>query len=261
MHGLGNDFVVVDARAFEFNVDAERAGAIADRRRGIGCDQLIILRKSSNADAFMEIWNADGSRVGACGNATRCIGMLILDETGKTAASIETDAGMLSAKSSPLGISVNMGPARTRWQEIPLAHEMATDHGNFTLGTLSEPGFVNMGNPHAVFFVENAEDAALEVIGPYVENHALFPERTNVSLASITDAVIRLRVWERGAGTTQACGSAACAAVVAASRKGLINREATVRLDGGDLMVEWLADGTVEMAGPAALVYTGECAL
>jgi len=261
MHGLGNDFAVVDARTFDFTAKAERASQIADRRRGIGCDQLIILRTSTRADVFMEIWNADGSRVGACGNATRCVGMLMLNETGKTTASIETDAGLLSATLSPLGISVNMGPARTGWRDIPLAHEMATDNGTFTLGALSSPGFVNMGNPHVIFFVDDAETTLIEEVGPYVETHGLFPQRANVSIASIADNIIRLRVWERGAGITQACGSAACASVVAATRKGLLDRRATVRLDGGDLAVEWLADGTVEMAGPATLVYKGECDL
>jgi len=261
MHGLGNDFVVVDARAMKFAMTIERAQNIADRRSGIGCDQLIVLRPSKAADVFMEIWNADGSRVGACGNATRCVGMLMLDQTGAQNTSIETDAGLLSAERSPHGISVNMGPARTRWDEIPLAREMDTLSGDLALGPLAAPGFVNMGNPHAVFFVEDATAIDLAALGAELEQHTLFPERANISVASVTGDSIRLRVWERGAGITEACGSAACAAVVAANRKGLCERGATIRLDGGDLQVEWLKDGTVEMAGPATLVYRGECSL
>jgi len=261
MHGLGNDFVVVDARRMDFTVVPERASRIAGRRRGIGCDQLIILRPSARADVFMEIWNADGSRVAACGNATRCVGMLILDETSQTTASIETDAGLLSAQKSPHGISVNMGPARTGWDEIPLAREMDTISGDLTAEGLSAPGFVNMGNPHAVFFVDDADAVDLAAVGPLIEHHSLFPERVNASFAAVNDSSIRLRVWERGAGITEACGTAACAAVVAASRKGLTGRHAAVQLDGGILHVEWLQDDTVEMAGPATLVYKGECSL
>jgi len=258
MHGLGNDFVVVDARTQKFDVTTERAERIADRRRGIGCDQFIILRPSEKADVFMEIWNADGSQVGACGNATRCVGMLLLDETRKNIISIETDAGLLSAERAQTGVSVNMGPARLKWDEIPLARAMETDTANLEVGGLSRPGCVNMGNPHVVFFVENAEDEPIEIIGPQVELNSLFPERVNVSIASVLDGIIRLRVWERGAGITEACGTAACASVVAATRRRLVDRKAVVQLDGGDLEIEWLADGTVQMAGPATLVYKGE---
>jgi len=261
MHGLGNNFVIVDAREMTFAVNRERAQAIADRSRGIGCDQLIILRNCPEADVFMEIWNADGSRVGACGNATRCVGMILMDETDKVAISIKTDAGLLAAKRSMLGVSANMGKALTKWNEIPLAIEMDTTGGDFSFGALSSPGFVNMGNPHAVFFADDAETVDLARIGPQIETHKLFPERVNVSVASVSGKTIRLRVWERGAGITQACGSAACAALVAASRKGLVDRKATIQLDGGELRTEWLEDGTVEMAGPATLVFTGECDL
>ena len=261
MHGLGNNFVIVDAREIDFEVTPPRAHAIADRRRGIGCDQLIILRASKSADVFMEIWNADGSRVGACGNASRCVGQIMMDESHKVTASIETDAGLLSAKRSMLGISVNMGPARTAWGEIPLAFKMDTIGGDLALGPLSSPGFVNMGNPHAVFFAEDADVIDLPRIGPELEQHSLFPERANISVASVTGTTVRLRVWERGAGITEACGSAACAVVVAATRKGLLERKATVKLDGGELHIEWLANGTVQMAGPATFVYAGECTL
>lgn len=258
MHGLGNDFVVVDARATTFEVTEGRASRIANRKRGIGCDQFIVMRPSETADVFMEIWNADGSRVGACGNATRCVGMLILNETGKDSVNIETDAGHLSAERAAAGVSVNMGPARLKWDEIPLARAMETDTANLDVEGLNGPGCVNMGNPHAVFFVLNADEEPIEIVGPLVELNDLFPERVNASIASVKNGIIRLRVWERGAGITEACGTAACASVVAATRKGLIDRKAIVRLDGGDLEVEWRADGTVQMAGPATLVFKGQ---
>jgi len=261
MHGLGNDFVVVDARLEHFRATSQRVARIADRQRGIGCDQFIITRPSNSADVFMEIWNADGSRVGACGNATRCVGLLLLDETGKNSITIETDTGILTAERAPSGVSVNMGPARTNWDAIPLARAMDTISTDLEIGGLCSPGCVNMGNPHTIFFVQDAEKEPLKAIGPLVETHSLFPERVNASIASIKDGIIRLRVWERGAGITQACGTAACASVVAASRKGLIDRKAIVRLDGGDLAVEWLENGTVQMAGPATLVFKGECDL
>ncbi|WP_255834825.1 diaminopimelate epimerase [Kordiimonas sp. SCSIO 12603] len=261
MHGLGNDFVIFDARTEPLMMNEELSSRVANRHRGVGCDQLIVLRASEKADVFMEIWNADGSRVGACGNATRCVGMLILDELSQDEVSIETDAGLLSAKRAAAGISVNMGPARTEWNEIPLASEMATDSADFEIDGVSAPGCVNMGNPHAIFFVDNAENEHIEVIGPQAELNELFPERVNASIASVDNGIIRLRVWERGAGITEACGTAACASVVAATRKGLIDRKATVRLDGGDLEVEWLEDGTVQMTGAATLVYKGEIAV
>lgn len=257
MHGLGNDFVVIDARERAFDVTTARASSIANRRRGIGCDQFIIMRKSERADVFMEIWNADGSCVGACGNATRCIGQLLLNETGKEKISIETEAGLLTAVKADAGVSVNMGKALLEWDQIPLAAETATDTADIAIAGLSGPGCVNMGNPHAVFFVEDADAVALSDIGPKIENAPAFPERVNASVASVKDGIIRLRVWERGAGITEACGTAACASVVAATRRGLVDHKAPVRLDGGDLEMEWLADGTVQMTGPATLVYEG----
>tara|TARA_R110002096_G_scaffold104745_1_gene230628 strand:+ start:730 stop:1548 length:819 start_codon:yes stop_codon:yes gene_type:complete len=258
MHGLGNDFVVIDARELTFDVTTERASRIANRRRGIGCDQFIIMRKSECADVFMEIWNADGSCVGACGNATRCIGQLMLDETSKEKITIETEAGLLTAVKVGVDVSVNMGKALLNWDQIPLAAETATDTADITIASLSGPGCVNMGNPHAVFFVEDADAVALSDIGPQIENNAAFPERVNASVASVKNGIIRLRVWERGAGITEACGTAACASVVAATRRNLVDRKAIVRLDGGDLMMEWLVDGTVQMTGPATLVFKGE---
>lgn len=261
MHGLGNDFVILDARESGLKMNAARAAKLADRKRGVGCDQLIIMRMSDTSDIFMEIWNADGSRVGACGNATRCVGRLLLDETGQASVSIQTDAGDLSAVAVGNDISVNMGTAKTNWPDIPLAQDTATIAADYSKGPLSAPGCVNMGNPHAVFFVDNADAVDLNRWGPEVENDPFFPERANVSVVTVSDGVIRQRVWERGAGITEACGSAACAAVVAATRRGLIDRKATVRLDGGDLTVEWLANGTVQMTGPTTFVFSGEVAL
>jgi len=261
MHGLGNDFIIFDAREEDFALADEAVRALSSRRRGIGCDQLIILRASDKADIFMEIRNADGGRVGACGNATRCVGQLVLDETGKDKVMIETDAGLLSATRADMGISVNMGPARLAWDEIPLAREMETMKIDFAMGPLFAPTCVNMGNPHAVFFVDDAEAIDLAYWGPQVEKNPLFPERVNASVGTVKDGVIRLRVWERGAGITDACGTAACASVVAASRLGLVDRKATVELDGGPLLVEWLADGTVQMTGAATLAFKGEVAL
>lgn len=261
MHGLGNDFIIFDARREDLALADEDVRALSDRRRGIGCDQLIILRGSDKADIFMEIRNADGSRVGACGNATRCVGQIMLDETAKNKVAIETDAGLLSATRTESGISVNMGPARTVWNEIPLARETDTLNVDFAMGPLFSPTCVNMGNPHAVFFVDNAEAIDLAYWGPQVEKNPLFPERVNASVGTVKDGTIRLRVWERGAGITDACGTAACASVVAASRLGLVDRKATVVLDGGPLEIEWLSDGTVQMTGSATLSYRGEVAL
>jgi len=261
MHGLGNDFIIFDAREDDFALADDEVRALSDRRRGIGCDQLIILRVSGKADVFMEIRNADGGRVGACGNATRCVGQLVLDETGKDKISIETDAGLLSAERADAGISVNMGPARLLWNEIPLARETDTMKVDFAMGPLFSPTCVNMGNPHAVFFVDDADAVDLAYWGPQVEKNALFPERVNASVGTVKGDTIRLRVWERGAGITDACGTAACASVVAASRLGLVDRKATVMLDGGPLEIEWLQDGTVQMTGAATLAFKGEVAL
>lgn len=261
MHGLGNDFAIFDARESGLEMNEGRARMLSDRHKGIGCDQLIVLRNSAELDIFMEIWNADGSRVGACGNATRCVGQLLLTETGKAKVGIETDAGHLSAIAAGAHISVNMGFAATEWSKIPVEKETSTISADFQHGPLSEPGLVNMGNPHAVFFVEDADALDLKMLGPEIEHNAFFPERVNVSVVSVTGTTLRQRVWERGAGITDACGSAACASVVAATRKGLVDRKATIALDGGELEVEWLADGTVQMTGPATFVYSGEVAL
>lgn len=261
MHGLGNDFVVVDARTRAFPVDSAAAQAIADRRRGVGCDQLIVVEPPRNgrADAFMRILNADGGEVEACGNASRCVASLLAAETGRKRVVVETLAGLLEAEATGDGrIAVDMGQARTGWRDIPLAEMRDTLHVGLKIGPLEDPVAVNIGNPHAVFFTDDAERVDLERFGPIAERDPLFPERTNVGVAQICGADrLRLRVWERGVGITQACGSGACAAVVAACRRGLTGRRAVVALDGGELEIEWRGDDHVVMTGPAATAFSG----
>ncbi len=261
MHGLGNDFVVVDARGEPFVADERVARHIADRHIGIGCDQLIVIEKPRNgqADAFMRIRNADGGEVAACGNATRCVAQLLMAESGRDHAYIETVAGRLEAARADRGrIAVDMGPARTDWRDIPLARAMDTQRLPISLGPLKDPVAVSMGNPHMVFFVDDADAVDLATLGPVLETNALFPERANVGVATVlAPDRVRLRVWERGAGLTRACGSGACAAIVAAHRRGLSERRAVVAVDGGELSIEWLPNGHVTMIGPAAIAFTG----
>jgi diaminopimelate epimerase len=261
MHGLGNDFVVVDARRRDVALDSARVRAIAERRLGVGCDQLLEIRapQSAKADAFMRIWNADGGEVAACGNGARCVAAFLMSESGASETVIETVAGLLRAEAAGAGrVAVDMGVARTEWHEIPLARETDTISLDLSLGELSAPVAVNMGNPHAVFFVADAEAVDLAALGPELESDALFPERANIGVAEVQGkAQIRLRVWERGVGLTQACGTGACAALVAAARRGLTGRAATVTLDGGALEIEWREDGHVRMTGPVATSFMG----
>ncbi|MDR3512668.1 MAG: diaminopimelate epimerase [Caulobacteraceae bacterium] len=265
MNGLGNDFVVVEARSAPFHPGADEARAIADRGRGIGCDQLIAIEPSSRADAFMRIWNADGGEVEACGNATRCVGWLLMQATGRDRATIETGAGLLSAARAEDGqITVDMGEPGLDWSQIPLAEAMDTRNIELQVGpidapVLHTPGCVSMGNPHVVFFVPDVKTAPVREVGPMIEHHHLFPERANVGFAQIVSRDrIRLRVWERGAGETKACGTGACAALVAAARRGLTDRKAVVELEGGALTIEWrAADNHVLMTGPVAVEFTG----
>jgi diaminopimelate epimerase len=261
MHGLGNDFVVLDARHDPIAVDPAGARALADRHTGIGCDQLIVLElpRHPAAQLFMHIRNPDGGEAEACGNATRCVAWLVHRDTGEARVRIETAAGLLEAEIAPDGlIAVDMGPARTLWHDIPLARAADTDRVELALGPLSAPVCTNIGNPHATFFVEDAEAVDLATFGPALEHDAIFPRRANIGVASVRNReAIRLRVWERGAGLTRACGSAACAALVAAHRRGLAGRRATVELDGGELDVSWREDGHVIMTGPAALSFEG----
>jgi diaminopimelate epimerase len=259
MHGLGNDFVILDGRSTPIELNAAQTQAIADRRRGIGCDQLILLEEAqSDGDLFMRIRNADGGEVEACGNATRCVGKLLMDEKGTDHASIETLGGLVTADRAADQITVDMGPAYLNWQDIPLAHEMDTLSLDITEGPLSHPVAVSVGNPHAVFFVDDAETIDLETVGPELEHHAFYPNRTNVEAAQVTSrSEIRLRVWERGVGITEACGTGACATLIAAVRRDLTDRKATVTLDGGALEIEWRDDNHVLMTGPTAMSYTG----
>ncbi len=265
MNGLGNDFVVVEARSAPFRPVADEARAIADRAAGIGCDQLIAIEPSTRADAFMRIWNADGGEVEACGNAARCVGWLLMQASGRDQASIETAAGLLSAvRADGDQITIDMGEPGLDWTQIPLAEEMDTRNIELQVGpidapALHTPGCVSMGNPHVVFFVPDVDAAPVREVGPMIEHHHLFPERTNVGFAQIVSRErIRLRVWERGAGETKACGTGACAALVAAVRRNLTDRKAVVELAGGELTVEWRErDGHVLMTGPVAVEFTG----
>jgi len=262
MHGLGNDFVVVDARTEPFALTDALAKAIADRREGVGCDQLLILEPPTNgsADVFLRIRNHDGGEVGACGNGTRCVAALVMGELGREALTIETSAGLLQAKAAGPGrVTVDMGEARLGWQDIPLSEERDTLHLGIANGPLKDPVGVNMGNPHAVFFVEDVESLPLADLGPALEHLPLFPERANIGAAEVVgENKLRLRVWERGVGETQACGTGACAAAVAAARRGLTGRKVEVVLTGGSLIIEWLDNGHVEMTGPVATAFHGE---
>ncbi len=264
MHGLGNDFVIVDARQRDFRPSAAQARFIADRRQGVGCDQLIILEPPQQpaADVFMRIKNADGSDARACGNASRCVAALVGAELGRP-ITLETVAGLLATE--PLGdgrYRVDMGPANLGWREIPLAEEQDTESLALTLGPLSGPVAVNVGNPHAVFFVEDCEAIDLATLGPRLEHHPLFPERANISVVTVTSRRhIRMRVWERGGGITLACGSGACAVGIAGYRRGLTEREVTVEMDGGPVTIEWRGNNHVYMTGPVATVFRGELTL
>ena len=262
MHGLGNDFVVLDRRAVGKALDGALARAVADRHVGVGCDQVIVIEPSETgvADAAMRIFNADGSEVAACGNATRCVAALLFRERNTDHVTIETAAGLLDAAAAPGGlITVDMGPARTAWQEIPVAEALDTLHMGIAEGPLRDPVGVNMGNPHAVFFVDDVAKIPLDKIGPKLERHRLFPERANIGVAQVLSKErLRLRVWERGSGITLACGTGACAAVVAAHRRNLTGRKVEVLVDGGTLLIEWADDGHVLMTGPAATSFTGD---
>jgi len=261
MHGLGNDFVVLDARQEPLKLAEKAARAIADRHTGVGCDQLIVIEPARNeaAQIFMRILNADGGEVDACGNATRCIADLVMRELGGDQVTIETGAGLLEARLAGKNrVSVDMGPARLAWNEIPLARECDTLHVPLALGPLSDPVATSMGNPHVTFFVPDVEAIDLAALGPQLEHHAIFPERANIGVAQILSPTrLRLRVWERGAGITPACGTGACAALVAAARRGLTGRKAEIIADGGPLEIEWREDGHVVMTGPVAISFTG----
>ncbi|HEX8366036.1 MAG TPA: diaminopimelate epimerase [Allosphingosinicella sp.] len=256
MHGLGNDFVIFDAREAPLEIDGATARALAERRTGIGCDQLILLEPSDAADVRMRIWNADGGEVEACGNAARCVALLLGGDS-----SIETRGGIVRGAANGTAATIDMGAPRFGWDEIPLAYPLDTAAMPVAWEDLRGPAAVNVGNPHIVFFVPEARAVDLARLGPLIENDPLFPERVNVNVASLEDGAIRLRVWERGAGLTQACGTGACATAVAAIRRKLAQSPIEVRLPGGSLTIEWAPGGTVRMSGAATHVFAGEVEL
>lgn len=260
MHGLGNDFVVFDARRKPLKLSAGQARAIADRRLGIGCDQVIVIEGAKKANAFMRIHNADGGEVAACGNATRCVAWLLMEETGKKSVAIETKAGIIACeRAGKMSVRADMGKPVLEWKKIPLNRECDIDALPILMNGL-RPSAVGMGNPHMVFAAPHADKIPLDKIGAKLERHPLYPKRANVSFAEvITKSRIKLRVWERGAGATLACGTAACAAVVALHRRKLISNETDVLLPGGTLHIEWdKKSGRVFMTGPVAVSFRGE---
>jgi diaminopimelate epimerase len=254
MHGAGNDFVVIDSRGRGAVVSAALARALGDRNRGVGFDQLAEIRDVAGADFALDFWNNDGSRADACGNATRCVADYVMAGAGLDAVSLVTGRGGLRAVRGADGrVSVNMGLPQLDWSEVPLSGQMDTLH----LPLPGDPVALGMGNPHCVFFVPDADAVDLRDLGPRFENDALYPERTNVEFASVVGVdELRLRVWERGAGVTLACGSGACAAAVAAHRRGLTGRKVAIHMDGGLLSVDWRDDG-VWLSGPTARVFDG----
>jgi len=257
MHGLGNDFVVIDRRTGGAPVTPDLARALGDRHRGVGFDQLAEVLADATADAALVFWNADGTQAGACGNATRCVARLLLDETGKAAVSIRTVRGLLRAVDMGAGLTaVNMGAPLLDAASIPVAPGVDPSH----LPLSGDPVAVGMGNPHCVVFVPDAESVDVARDGAALERHPLFPEGTNVEFASVIGPDrLRMRVWERGTGITLACGSGTCATAVAAHLRGLTGRRVTVDVDGGTLDIDWREDG-VWMTGPTALVFRGTLA-
>ena len=267
MNGLGNDFAIFDGRHHPIEISAKAAALIADRAEGVGCDQVIVMEPSTKADVFMRIYNADGSEVDACGNATRCIARIIAGELNQVGVQIETNAGVLVSQiSGSENITVDMGVPKFGWQDIPLSEEFADTRrielqvGPQSAPLLHTPSVVNVGNPHCIFWVQDVNDYDLQGFGPMLENHMMFPERANISLAHIVSKTeINLKVWERGAGITKACGTGACAAAVAAARIRETGRNVTVHLPGGDLNIHWReSDDHILMTGPTEVEFKGE---
>lgn len=290
MHGTGNDFVVIDARTNDVipshdgiplskwqeiprharddgieRDDNAWAKRICDRRLGIGCDQLVVIDNAKNADAYMHIYNADGSKISTCGNASRCVGDILMRELKKNEIAIETGAGIIKAKRINVAdVQVDMGEPKWDWQQIPLSESRNTLHLGLEEGGLMDPVAVNIGNPHAIFFVRDTHFVRIAEWGKKLEVNSLFPERANISAVQVVDTHhLRMKVWERGTGETLACGSAACAAVVAGVRRELCARKVSVELPGGTLDIEWNqgeGNGRVLMSGPVAYVFEGEYA-
>ncbi len=254
MHGLGNDFVVIDARETAAEITAPLARALADRHMGVGFDQLALIEAGTDSDLRLVFYNADGSFSAACGNATRCIARYEMDRTGKTALSLRTERGLLLAEDKGNSLtSVNMGQPQLDWDEVPLSEAMDT----LKLPIDGAPTATGMGNPHCTFFVEDADAMDLASRGAEMEHHPLYPERTNVQFAHVIGKDhLRMRVWERGTGITLASGSSSCATAVAAARRGLTGRSVTIDLDGGRIFIDWRDDG-VWMTGPTAHVFSG----
>ena len=260
MHGLGNDFAVFDSREDTIQMEISDIKAISNRFTGVGCDQLIVIEPphTAHSDIFMRIYNSNGSEVGACGNATRCVAAQIMDENKTNKCAIETLAGVLIAEKNQDGISVNMGQVKTEWHEIPLATKANTLKLDLSIEMLSDPVCLNVGNPHTVFFVAEVTKIPLERLGPLIENHQMFPEKTNVEIVQVESTKnLTVRVWERGAGITKACGTGACAAAAAAHLLELTDRNIDVKLDGGKLNINWLENGDIIMSGPTAVSYRG----
>jgi len=252
MHGLGNDFVIIDARETPFEVTPALAKAIADRRTGVGCDQLIVLEPAVSADLRMRIWNSDGGEVQACGNATRCVVQL----TG--ARTIESDGGLLTGEELGAEVEVVLETPNFEWDQIPLAYPVDTAALPMAWGGLESPMAVNVGNPHVVFFVNELDSIPIEDLGPTIENDAAFPERINVNVAQLGGGGIRLKTWERGAGLTLACGTGACATAIAAIRSKRATSPVTVTMPGGSLAITWEPGQPVRMRGTATHVFEGE---
>lgn len=264
MHGCGNDFVIFDERAHPLGLTERRAAALANRWTGIGCDQFIVIEPPPpGADAFTRIRNPDGSEAGACGNATRCVAWLLAQEHDRRAQIIRTISGDLPSELLPDGrVRVDMGAVRLDWADVPLARPMDTLHLDLARGDVRDPAAASMGNPHATFFVPDMDAVRIAEIGPSLETDPIFPQKANIGFVQVlAPDRFRLRVWERGAGLTLACGSGACAAMVNAARRGLTGRRATVLVDGGELEMEWRDDGHVLMTGPVATSFTGEVEL
>jgi len=252
MHGLGNDFVIFDAREDPLAMDEALARAVADRRTGIGCDQLILLEPSTVADLRMRIWNHDGIEVESCGNASRCVVALTQAKT------IETGGGMVTGTEQDGDVEVTLGEPRFGWEEVPLSYAMPTNPMPMAWGELRNPVALSVGNPHLVFFVENADSIDLDELGPRIEHDPVFPERVNVNVAETRGDGIRLRTWERGAGLTRACGTGACATAVAAILAKRVSSPVKVSMPGGNLTIAWAPGEPVRMKGGATYVFRGE---
>lgn len=264
MHGLGNDFIIFDQRDGTPSLQGEKIAMVACRNKGVGCDQVIHIKSPTveGADIRLEMYNADGQKVGACGNGTRCVASMVMKELDKEKLAIETDAGILHCRAASINkaeVTVDMGKPRTLWTDIPLLSEMDTLNVQVGEADLPPGVAVSMGNPHIIFFIDDVEEFNVEGVGPTIEFHKIFPKRTNVEFVKILDQhTARMRVWERGVGVTQACGTGACATAVAGVLRGLLQRKSEIILDGGSLFIEWREDdGHVLMTGPATYVFEG----